>query len=143
MDEYGHPTHEEYVAQQRSFAASVAQKVLAGEMTALEGARILSRLDGLDLDEEDEDLGRLRLVDDETEALPIGEGQAQWAPEALRAKAAELEHAELWARDVALECFRRLAERFGANKAVQPTRAAAPNGKREPARRGPRGWPPA
>jgi hypothetical protein len=73
MDEYGHPTHQEYVAQQRSFAASVAQRVLDGDLTAIEGARILSRLDGLDLDAEDEDLCRMQLVDEETETLPIGE----------------------------------------------------------------------
>jgi hypothetical protein len=41
-------------------------------------------------------------------------------PEALRAKAAELERAESWARQIGLESFHRFVERFGANKAVQP-----------------------
>jgi hypothetical protein len=139
MDEYCHPTHEEYVGQQRSFAVSVAQKVLAGEMTALEGARILSRLDGLDLDDEDEDLCCLRLVDDETDELPIGEVRRLWAPEGLRAKARDIEQAELWAREIALNSFRRFVERFGANKPLQPTRAAQANGEREPSGSGPRG----
>jgi|SRR5579862_1628853 len=128
MDEYRHPTHEEYVTQQRSFAASVARKVLDGDLTAIEGARILSRLDGLDLDAEDEDLCRMRLVNDETETLPIGEVRSLWAPEALLAKAAELERAELWARQIGLESFHRFAERFGANQPVQPTRACGPRG---------------
>ena len=128
MDEYGHPTHEEYVAQQRSFAASVAQGVLDGKMTALEGARVISRLDGLDLGAEDEDLCCLQLVDDETETLPIGDVRTLWSPEALLAKAAELERAESWARQIGLKSFHRFVERFGADKPVPPTRAPGSRG---------------
>jgi len=128
MDEYGHPTHEEYVAQQRSYAACVAQQVLNGEMTAIEGARIVSRLDGLDLDAEDEDLCCLQVVDDETDTLPIGEVRGLWSPEALLAKAGELEKAESWAKQISSNSFRRFVERFGANKPLLPTRACGPRG---------------
>ena len=133
-------THEEYVAQQRGVAASVALSVLNGELSALEGARTISRLDGLDLDRsEDPDLSVIVLVDEETEALPIGEQRALWAAEAIAAKAPELEHAEQWAREVALEGFARLANRFAANMPLQPTRAAQANEQREPSGSGPRG----
>ena len=119
MDEYGHPTHDEYVAEQRRFAVSIARRVLEGEMTMLEGARVLSRLDGLDLDEDDSDWQNLKLVDVETEALPIGEVRALWHPDALREQEPDLERAERWARDFALDSFRRFVERFGVVQEIR------------------------
>ena len=66
-----------HVAQQRGIAASVALSVLNGELSVLEGRERSVGSDGLDLDRsEDPDLSVIVLVDDETEALPIGEQRA-------------------------------------------------------------------
>ena len=106
-------THEEYVAQQRARAGLIAQRVVAGEMSVLEGSHQVARLD-LELSDDDPDLEVIRAVESETDMLPIGESRAHWAEDALKSKEAELRKAETWARGAALDAFRHLAERFAA-----------------------------
>ena len=89
----------------------VALRVVRGELGVLEGAHLIAALD-LHLPDDDEDLATLRLVESETDALPIGRVRVQWADEALRRKEEEMREAELWARGVALTTFKSLAARF-------------------------------
>jgi hypothetical protein len=107
-------SHEEYVAKQRGQARLVARQVVSGEVSAVQGARLIVGLGGLELSEKDEDLQALRLVDSETDHLPVGDERQHWAPAALAEKAGELARAEKWAREVALTAFKNLAERWGA-----------------------------
>jgi hypothetical protein len=106
-------THDEYVARQRARAGLVAERVMAGELTVLEGAHLITRLD-LDVPGDDEDLATIRSVNSETDSLPIGDVREHWSESALQSKEAEIREAEKWARDTALAAFGHLAERFRA-----------------------------
>jgi hypothetical protein len=107
-----HMSHDEYVTKQRGRARLVAKPVMSGEVSAVHGARLIVQLGGLELPEGDEDLEALRLVDSETDHLPVGEERQHWAPAALAERADELAKAERWAREVALTAFKNLTERW-------------------------------
>jgi hypothetical protein len=108
----GDMSREEYVVHQRRLVASIAQKVLDGELGVIEGAREIIGLDGIALPVDDQDLMRMVAVDSETDALPLGRVRELWAPEVLERKDEEIRRAEEWARGFAWEAFRRLVERF-------------------------------
>ena len=111
MSSREHMSHEEYVVKQRDRARLVARQVLSGEVSAVQGARLIVRLGGLELPENDEDLQALRLVESETDHLPVGDERQHWAPAALAEKVDELARVEKWAREVALTAFKNFAER--------------------------------
>ena len=114
MSSREHISHEEYVVKQRGGARLVAKRGLSGEVSAVQGARLIVCLGGLELPEGDEDLRALRLVDSETDHLPLADERQHWAPPALAEKADKLARAERWAREVALTAFKNLAERWDA-----------------------------
>src|SRR5579862_2427356 len=110
MADSGHLTREEYVVQQQAIAASTAERVVAGELSFLEGARAINQL-GLDHNR-DPDLDLLNTIDCEADALPIGPVASFWAADAIAAKADEIARVEQWARGFAPDVFIRLAARF-------------------------------
>lgn len=104
-----HMSHDEYIARQRDRARVLAQQVLSADMSPILGARLIVSLSDLGRPDIDEDLQTLRVIDSETDHLPVGDGRQDWAPEALARKADEVAKAENWAREVGRSAFERLA----------------------------------
>src|SRR5471030_19066 len=101
-----HLSHEDFVLAQRAEAARIAQDVLDGRLSVLEGARLIVRGG---MAEDDPDFKKLVLVDEEAESLPVGSERRNWLHEALERKAAELVKTEEWAREVAFNALRNIA----------------------------------
>jgi hypothetical protein len=89
----GNISHEKYVAIQRRRAYVVARAVINGELGAVEGSRILTRLGyGLALGNIEPDfMLTFAGVDSETDDLPLGAERDLWNPQALDRKDAELQ----------------------------------------------------
>ena len=96
-------------------AGPIAQAILDGRIELVEGARRLSRL-ALEFAPKplEPDFSIFLLLEDRTEALPIGPVRQYWAPEALARKDQELEKIVGPFRDDVLAACRRLAARFSA-----------------------------
>lgn len=91
----------------------IANAMLSGSLSFIEGSRQLWELGlGEDL-ERDADLQVFLLIDSETDALPMGELRKLWNADALAKLQPELDRAEEWARSVGLSACERLAQRFG------------------------------
>lgn len=86
-------SHEDYVATRRRRAYAVADAVIRGEMGAVEGSRVLSRMQNeLDLGKVETDLMLTFIgVDSETDDLPLGDERDLWNPQALSEKDADLQ----------------------------------------------------
>ncbi|MDF0494397.1 hypothetical protein [Bradyrhizobium yuanmingense] len=90
------------------------QRMLAGKLSYIEGARIvLSFQREAKLPDLDDDLLPFTGIVSETDALPIGEQQRSlWQPAALAALQAEMDQKEAWSKIFGEAACRRLIERF-------------------------------
>ena len=91
---------------------AIARKILAGEMGLIEGTRELVRLRSDVSDDLDPDFMYFVALESETDHLPIGSVRAEWAPEALREKDAEIRAYEAAERDDAVRHCEKLIRRF-------------------------------
>jgi hypothetical protein len=106
-------SHEEYVKRQRTELVRVAKGILNGTIPILEGARAISSLGGeVGLPEDDEDLMTFVLIDSDTDHLPVGDTRQHWAADALAEKDQEIESAESWYHQMAIDSCRRLLFRL-------------------------------
>ena len=104
--------HSQFVTHQRIEISAIARDILDGRTTWVEGARaITARRFDADL-ERDEDIIPFVGIDSETDALPYGEMQSLWKPEALAKLQPEIDKAEAWARTIAAKHCHNLIERF-------------------------------
>lgn len=95
--------------------ASVAQGMLDGRISIIDGSRHLSALlHRIDVNEFDDDFTTFVGIDSETDSLPIGESRKHWAADALQKKDVEIAAAEAHWRDYALPACTRLVARFGS-----------------------------
>lgn len=108
-----------YNEENRKFASekivATAQRILAGELGIVAGARQLS---GLRFDvraEHDPDLIFFVGVDSETDHLPVGEVRLRWNRDALKVKDRELQAYEASVRDRAFEVCRNLIQRYATH----------------------------
>jgi hypothetical protein len=111
-------SHSEWVASQRREAADIARRVIDGKATVLEGAKLIASLTGLDFPAGHSGGAHaetMRLIESETETLPIGAQRDLWSQAALDAHAAELATAEQWARGIAWSAFEWFASGAEAN----------------------------
>jgi hypothetical protein len=111
-------SHGEWVGSHRHEAADIARRVIDGEATALEGAKLIASLAGLDYPAGHPGRAHvetMRLIEGETETLPIGAQRDSWSQPALDAHAAELAEAEQWAREMAWSAFEWFAVGTEAN----------------------------
>jgi len=89
------------IAAARRAIHDTAQAMLAGELSCLEGARvILNHSSPAKLAWDDPDLLPLTGVVSETDALPLGEERMHWQAAALEALQAEIDSKEIWARRI-------------------------------------------
>lgn len=94
--------------------ATVAHKVLDGELGIVEGCRLLASLASrFDVSESDA-LKTIIVVESETEALPVGEFRSQWHPESLAKKDAEFAPYIEKVRPLVLEACRALVQEYSA-----------------------------
>ena len=94
---------------ERRKARELAQAVLDGRMTVLEGARALVSLAHTDAVPDVEDRRLIIAVESETDDLPLGEVRKLWAADALKEKDVEIAHAETLYRDHFLQACQRIA----------------------------------
>jgi hypothetical protein len=107
--------HDDYVASRRRLVAQLAEQVLSGSLSAVEGGRQVANLrHELGLPEDDPDLLVFTLIESETDDLPLGGERANWSLRALTQKQPDLSAAESWAKETGLEAFRNLVRCFGA-----------------------------
>jgi len=108
-------SHEEYVQTVRQQAADICSGILAGTIPLLEGCHSLASLRWeVEVDERDADFSTFAMISSETDALPIGDVRAHWAPEALAALEPRIQSAIEWATPQALPACRSVVQRFGA-----------------------------
>ena len=104
----------EDVAGKRRRAAALASQILAGTVDVLEAAIEMHRLRWqVDVPENDPDFEAFRLVESETDALPIGTQREHWATEALARKEPELARSREWALATVKQECRNIIARFG------------------------------
>ena len=108
-------SHQAYVSSCRARAAEIAAAILAGSMPLLDGCRLLDQL-GADVGvpDNDPDFSAFRLIQSETEALPLGQARSLWAPDALARLEPVLQFAATWAEPIALPACKSVIARFGA-----------------------------
>jgi hypothetical protein len=107
--------------------ADAARRMLAGELSYLEGSRvILASRRAAGIPERDPDMTALGVVESETAHLPVGAERDQWAHEALTRMEPAIRQAEEWARHTAEEETRRLLQRFACNVDASATPASSP-----------------
>ena len=94
---------------ERQRARDVAEAVLDGRITVLEGARALVPLAHTDAIANVEDRRFIIGIESETDHLPVGEVRKLWAPDALKEKDVEIARAEALYRSDFLEACRRIA----------------------------------
>lgn len=91
---------------------TVADAMLSGAISFIEGAREISRLRFDALLEKDTDICAFVVIDSETDALPLGSVCEHWNPEALAKLQPQIERAETWARQLGNDAAKRLVARF-------------------------------
>jgi len=92
----------------------IARDMLGGDVSFIEGARLISRLRwDAKLPEFDRDIDLFVGISSETEALPVGEERRHWAPEALIRLQPEIEKAERWAQKIGRPACKKVIDRFG------------------------------
>ena len=96
---------------------ATAQRVLAGELGIVAGARQLSRLRFDVGAEHDSDFIFFVGVDSETDHLPVGEVRSRWSADALKAKDEELRAYEASVRDQARRVCQSLIQRYETHDA--------------------------
>jgi hypothetical protein len=107
-------THAEYIADVRSRAGQLAAAIAMGETDILDGCWALGPLLGQAELEADPDAKVIGLVCSELDGLPLGPARANWAPDALRRLAPQLDSAAAWTRRTAMPAIDSIARRFGA-----------------------------
>lgn len=89
-------------------------RILAGELSYLDGARVFLSLRAEAELADDADFEPFGLLRSETEHLPIGPQRSFWDESAVERKKPEIQRAEEWAREFARNAVERIASRFGA-----------------------------
>lgn len=90
-----------YIEQMRAKIIDTARRMLAGQLSYIEGVRgICGMLSDAQLDNLEEPFVGFTAIDSETDAVPIGDIRERWHPEVKIRLAAEWEQAELYAQSI-------------------------------------------
>ena len=75
-------------------------KMLGGQLSFIEGSRIVSQLaDAAGFERLSEPFVRFVAIDSETDAVPVGRVRDQWQPEAVAKQADDWAKSEAWAKE--------------------------------------------
>lgn len=100
-----------YIVKCRAPIAEIAQGMLDGRISYIEGSRrICGLLDGARLDRFESPVVKFVAIDSETDGVPIGEVRANWHPDAKIRFAHEWANAEQYAKTVAEAACRQAIE---------------------------------
>lgn len=117
----GSPAGED-AAWARHEAGAVASAVLDGSMSPILGAReLMGLLPRAGAPDGDPDLVAVAAIVSETDVLPVGDVQHEWAPEALLRMDVEIKKGEAWALETRASAFRSIAERWRAGPTNKET----------------------
>ncbi len=98
----------------RAAAVSVAQRALAGSVTAIDAVRELLPLrHRVGVQGDDPDFAVFARIEERTAHLPFGDVRSLWAPDALREKDREIAVAEEWAQNFGRPALMSIVRRFG------------------------------
>ena len=107
-------SHEDYVQMQRQHLCEIAKAILAGDLGIIAGARqLIPFRHEIELADAEDDFRVLVGIDSETDHLPIGSQQLDWAGAALRKKKKEIAAAEAHATEDVLGVCQRLLTKLG------------------------------
>ena len=109
-----HPSHDDYIRSLRVKAAEIAQAMLSGKVSFLEGAIAIPNPLEPGEDQECENAFKVfALIRSETDSLPITD-RKYWSTEALLRKEPEISAAESWARNIGTEACNIIINHLGA-----------------------------
>ena len=109
-----HPSHDDYIASLRQKAVEVAQDMLSGKRSFLEGAlAIPNPLEPGENRECENAFQVFALIRSDTDSLPIVDRKF-WSAEALQKLSPEISAAESWARDIGTEACNVIINHLGA-----------------------------
>jgi len=96
----------------RLLIATTARKMLAGELSYIEGSRtIVASLPAAQVDNTDEFMAFIG-IDSETDRFPMGTARDQWQSHALASMQQELDKAEGWAKSYGEPACIKVIERL-------------------------------
>ena len=112
-------SHDEYVekatGENRAEAVAIAQKMLDGSLDYIQGSRRLSSIGSrIGFNESDPDFEIFRMIDSETDSLPVGHTREYWSEEALQRLQPEYDRSVEWAKKISLEHCMSIVRRFSA-----------------------------
>jgi len=114
----------EYEVQARAELVSLAEAMLAGRESFLEGAvkvlALRSRIGGIG--DHDPDFSAFVLISSETDSLPLEQFRHLWSQSALERLDPEIREANSWARPIAEPACSSLINRFAPNHSLQARR---------------------
>ncbi|WP_445680118.1 hypothetical protein [Radicibacter daui] len=101
----------------RQQIVELARKMIAGELSFIEGSREIVALRGAArFPDDDPDILTFRAIDSETEVLPFGNVRDLWHKAALERFQPEIDRAEEWAGQDATEACRNLTQRIAQDE---------------------------
>jgi hypothetical protein len=98
---------------ERKKLVDTVRRMLSGDVSFLEGARMIRDSGALEVDDFDEDILPFVVIVSETDRFPLGEVRQLWDPDALAKLQPEIDSAEKWAIETAGRHCQRLIDRFG------------------------------
>jgi hypothetical protein len=99
--------------ERRKQIVEVAQDLLSGRISLIEGARGLSRTRPCSTSENDPDLLLFVQIDMQTQDIPIGPIRKEWDADALKKKDLEIQKHEALFRESATAAAQRIVKRYG------------------------------
>ena len=100
-----------YAAFLHGKVTAICEAILRGTLGVIAGSRILVDLH-FELFENDSDFSVFRLIESDTDHLPVDKERKNWSAEALAGKDEEIKECELFYEDMALAACRELIKRF-------------------------------
>lgn len=91
---------------------AICEEILAGKIGIIAGSRSLVSLHFQLFEKDDSDFSVFRLIDSDTDHLPVDEERKNWSIKALERKDEEIKEHESFYEDMAFTACKELIERF-------------------------------
>jgi hypothetical protein len=101
------------VAEARQIIVAAARAMLAGQLSFIEGSRVIHSKIFIGRLETDPDVLVFIGIFSETDALPLGEERINWANDALERLQRDIDRLEEWVRSLATASCENLIRRLG------------------------------
>jgi hypothetical protein len=101
-----------YVAFLHGKVIAICEAILRGTVGVIAGSRILVALHFELFENDDSDFSVFRLIDSDTDHLPVDKERRNWSAEALARKDEEIKECESFYEDMAFVACKELIKRF-------------------------------